>query len=198
MQVLFRLCGEFFLVGTFAVGGGLATIPFLQDMGRRHPAWFSAAKLADMIAASQCAPGPLGTNMAAYVGYSVAGCGGLNATGFAGAAVSVVSLMVPTVVVDLLVAVLLERFHSAKWLERLMTTLRPAAAGLLLAAAWVLLRISLFTGGIWAGFGRLGQYFNWRACVFYAALLPFVFSKKLKLHPAVFLAAGAVVGLLWL
>jgi len=187
LQTLFILIYEFFLTGLFAVGGGLATIPFLQSMGRRRPAWFSAAQLADMIAAAQCAPGPLGTNMAAFVGYTV--------SGFPGAALSPLALMVPTLGVDLFAARLMERFkNSARW-ERVMRVLRPASAGLICAAVFALLQISLASGTGWDWQTPLA-WFDWRSVALYAALLPFAFWKKLrKLHPAVFIAVGAAAGI---
>jgi len=186
LQTLLLLTYEFFLTGLFAVGGGLATIPFLQSMGRRRPGWFSAAQLADMIAAAQCAPGPLGTNMAAFVGYTVGG--------FPGAALSPLALMVPTLVVDLIAARLMERFkNSARW-ESVMRVLRPASAGLICAAVFTLLQISLSSGSAWDWRAPF-TWFDWRCVALYAALLPFAFWKKLKkIHPAVYIAVGAAVG----
>lgn len=78
---------EFFKTGLFAVGGGLATLPFLYDMAARHPEWFTMSQLADMLAVSESTPGPLGVNMATYVGYLTAGIpgarGGYHRTGSA-------------------------------------------------------------------------------------------------------------------
>ena len=58
-----HLFWEFFKTGLFAVGGGLATLPFLQDMADRT-GWFTRAQLADMLAVSESTPGPIGINMA--------------------------------------------------------------------------------------------------------------------------------------
>ena len=186
LQTLLLLFYEFFFTGLFAVGGGLATIPFLQSMGRRRPGWFTATQLADMIAASQCAPGPLGTNMAAFVGYTVGG--------FPGAGLSPLALMLPTLGVDLIAASLMERFKGSQRMETIMRMLRPASAGLICAAAFALLQISLASGSAWNWNTPLA-WFDWRCVALYAALLPFVFWKKLKkIHPAVYIAVGAVVG----
>ena len=70
-----QLFWEFFKTGLFAVGGGLATLPFLQDMADRT-GWFAHAQLADMLAVSESTPGPIGVNMATYVGYLTAGIPG--------------------------------------------------------------------------------------------------------------------------
>ena len=70
-----QLFWEFFKTGLFAVGGGLATLPFLQDMADRT-GWFTSAQLADMLAVSESTPGPIGVNMATYVGFTTGGVGG--------------------------------------------------------------------------------------------------------------------------
>ena len=188
MTILLLIC-EFFFTGLFAVGGGLATIPFLQSMGRRHPGWYTSAQLADIIAAAQCSPSPLGTNMSVYVGYTVAG--------LPGALLSVLSIMAPTVAVDLLIARLLERFKSEPRIEKAMQVLRPVSAGLICAAVFALLQISLASGDAWDWHHplRWPQWFDLHRVTLYVALLPFAFWKKTKkLHPLCFIAVGAAVG----
>ena len=75
-MTLLLLFFEFFKTGLFAVGGGMATLPFLYDMLGRHPDWFTASQLADMIAVSESTPGPIGVNMATYVGFETSGIPG--------------------------------------------------------------------------------------------------------------------------
>ncbi|MBR6677881.1 MAG: chromate transporter, partial [Oscillospiraceae bacterium] len=70
-----RLFFEFFKTGLFAVGGGLATLPFLEEMADKT-GWFTRAQLVDMIAVGESTPGPLGVNMATYVGFVTAGVPG--------------------------------------------------------------------------------------------------------------------------
>ena len=189
LQTLLLLFYEFFLTGTFAVGGGIATIPFLQGIGRRR-GWYSPEQLGNMIAVSQCVPGPLGTNMAAYVGYAVGA--------LPGAALSVAALMLPTIGVDIVVARLMERFKNNAKMEQAMRAIRPASAGLICAAAFAMLQISLLrAGAAWDWHAPLTwlRVFDWRCAALYAALLPFAFWKKLKkIHPAVYIAIGAAVG----
>ena len=72
MQLLILFL-EFFKIGLFSVGGGLATLPFLYDLADKYP-WFSVAQIPDMIAISESTPGPLGVNMATHVGFQ---CGGV-------------------------------------------------------------------------------------------------------------------------
>ena len=190
MKLLLLLFYEFFFTGLFAVGGGLATIPFLQSISRRRPGWYSGEQLASMIAGAQCAPGPFGTNVSTFIGYTVGG--------LAGAAVSMTALMIPTIVVDMIASALMERFQRSARMEALMQLLRPASAGLICAAAFLLLQISLASGSAWDWGAPLSwlRWFDWRCVALYAALLPFAFWKKLKkVHPLAYIAAGALVGM---
>ena len=65
-----QLFYEFFKTGLFAIGGGMATLPFLHDIGQTT-GWYTQAQLMNMLAVSESTPGPIGINMATYVGYTV-------------------------------------------------------------------------------------------------------------------------------
>jgi chromate transporter len=182
---------EFFFTGLFAVGGGYATIPFLYRMQARHPAWFSAQKLTEMIALAQCAPSAYGSNMASFVGFAV--------SGVPGAVASVLALMAPTIAVDLLAVRLMDRFSGSQKMENLMFCVRPASAGLIAAAALTVLTSTLMrdTGFTLAqfSFGALKDLFAWRNCLLYVLILPFLFWKRTKkTHPAVWICVGGIVG----
>ena len=103
-----HLFWEFFKTGLFAVGGGLATLPFLQDMADRT-GWFTRAQLADMLAVSESTPGPIGVNMATYVGFTTGGAGG--------ALIATLGLVTPSVIVILIVAAFLKAFRDSKWVS---------------------------------------------------------------------------------
>jgi chromate transporter len=75
-MIYLRLFFEFFKTGLFSVGGGMATIPFLSRMADKT-GWFTQAQLADMVAVSESTPGPIGVNMASYVGFTTAGVPGV-------------------------------------------------------------------------------------------------------------------------
>ena len=92
-MIYLRLFYEFFKTGLFAIGGGLATLPFLSDMADRT-GWFTHAQLADMLAVSESTPGPIGVNMATYVGFTTGGVGG--------ALVATLGLVAPSIIVILI------------------------------------------------------------------------------------------------
>ena len=107
-MIYLQLFWEFFKPGLFAVGGGLATLPFLYDMAGRT-GWFTASQLADMLAVSESTPGPIGVNMATYVGFTSAGP--------LGAVVATVGLVTPSVIIILIVAAVLNAFRENRWVK---------------------------------------------------------------------------------
>ena len=193
-MILLRLFFEFAKTGLFAVGGGLATIPFLQDLGART-GWFSAADLSTMIAVSESTPGAMGVNMATYVGFTIARVHGI--PGIVGAIVATLGLTFPSIVVIIIIAGFLEKFRQSKTVDAVFYGLRPASTGLITAACWSLVAISLLRLNAFSAGGLLAV-FNWKALLLAAALLALTHVKKLKdLHPAAFLALSAVVGVVF-
>lgn len=188
MMVLWELCFEFFKAGLFAVGGGLATLPFLYDIASRYE-WLSVESITDMIAISESTPGPLGINMATYVGYTT--CGIL------GSFIATMGIVLPTVLLVLCIAKFLQSFKDNKYVQGAMYGLRPASTGLIAAAGvsvavLSLVNIDAIKAGAWA------QALDPKAIVMAAVLLVLTnyVKQTKKLHPVVFIAASAVVGVL--
>lgn len=185
-MIYLTLFYEFFKIGLFAVGGGLATIPFLMDIADKYP-WLTREMLADMIAVSESTPGPIGVNMATYAGFEAAGV--------AGALTATFSLVLPSFLVILLVARFLQKYNSSPLVQSTFSCIRPAVAGLIGAAGWSVIRVALFTGAA-AGIGGLLSSIDWCWAGLFAALLVLSNIKPLKkLHPIVFIGAAAVVGI---
>ena len=184
MMLLLRLFFEFCRVGLFSVGGGLATIPFLTDLGMRT-GWFTSGELANMIAVSESTPGPMGVNMATYVGYTTAGIpGGIVAT---------LGLVFPSVVVILIIAKFLEKFRQSKVVDAVFYGLRAASVALITAAMLQVARIALFReGAVWY------QSVHWSAILLCAVIFVLAkFTPLKKLHPICFIALSAVSGVLF-
>ena len=191
MKLLLTLFFEFFKTGLFAVGGGMATLPFLYDMSARHPDWFSTAQLADMVAVSESTPGPIGVNMATYVGFETGG--------IAGAVIATLGLVTPSIIVILIVARMLKAFRGNKTVDAVFYGLRPCSVGLIAAAGILVVKIALFRFDAFAASGVFTDVFNWKALALAAALLVltrFIKATK-KLHPVVFILASAAVGVLF-
>ncbi len=180
-MICLRLFWEFFQTGLFAVGGGLATLPFLEDMAA-STGWFTTAQLADMLAISESTPGPIGVNMATYVGFTTAGV--------PGAVVATLGLVTPSIIVILIISAFLQAFRTNKYVERIFSGLRPASVGLIAAAGLSVVVTTFFRAGT--------MPVHLPAVVLAAVLLYLTRWCKptKKLHPIVFIALSAVVGIL--
>ena len=139
-MTLLTLAWEFFKTGLLATGGGLATLPFLQQMSVSHPEWFSLEMLADMVAVSESTPGPLGVNMATYVGYTVGGV--------AGALVATFALVLPSILVILIIAAFLKHYMNSPLVQRVFAALRPAVTGLIAAAGYAVIKLAARWSGV--------------------------------------------------
>ena len=187
-MIYLRLFWEFCKIGLFSVGGGLATIPFLQDLGART-GWFTAGDLADMIAVSESTPGPMGVNMSTYVGFT---CGGP-----LGAVVGVLGLIAPSILVILLVSLFLKKFRDSRTVDGVFQGLRPASTALITAAGLSVAQIALFqtVQGPQSG-AALAPY--WPAVAIALAVFACMRLPKLRdLHPILYIAAAAAVGVIF-
>lgn len=195
-MILWKLFWEFFKTGLFAIGGGMATVPFLQDISAKT-GWFTSADLANMIAVSESTPGPMGVNMATYVGYTV-GSQQLGGTGMGvvGAVVATLGLISPSIVVILIVAYFLKRFRDSKLVDSVLYGLRPASVALITAAGVeIVLFAVLRVESIW----RIADAsLSWKAVVL--SLAVFAGTNLIpglkKIHPVWFVVASAVAGVL--
>lgn len=192
-MILLQLFWEFFKTGLFAIGGGLATVPFLQDISAKT-GWYTAGQLADMIAVSESTPGPMGVNMATYVGFTVGSqeLGG-PVMGVVAALIATLGLVAPSVIIIMIVAYFLKRFRSSKLVDGALYGLRPASVALISAAGVdIVLIAALRVDSIY----QIAQAaLSWKALVLAALVYVGTHVKKLKsLHPIWFIAASAVIG----
>ena len=197
MILYLRLCWEFFKTGLFAVGGGMATIPFLYNMADAT-GWFTRNDVANMIAVGESTPGPIGVNMATYVGYITGGLQGGLPFALLGAAVATIGLITPSIIVILIIASFLKSFRDNRYVESAFYGLRPASAGLI-AAAGLSVAVSnlVYLDVLNQGAGLLSPgWINWKGWALAAVL--WVLTNRVKqtkgLHPILFILASAVVG----
>ena len=190
MMLYLRLFWEFFKTGLFAVGGGMATLPFLYSMSDTT-GWFSHAQLADMIAVSESTPGPIGVNMATYVGFTAAG--------IPGAVIATLGLITPSIIIILIIARVLAAFRQNKYVDAAFYGLRPCSVGLIAAAGLLVVKIALFDFDLFKQTGVLMDIFNGKAILLAAVLIVLTrYVKPLKkLHPVFFILGSAAVGALF-
>ena len=134
MNVIFALIYEFFKTGLFAVGGGLATLPFLYDIASRY-AWLDISIMSDMIAISESTPGPIGVNMATYCGYNAGFSAGGIGLGILSGLSATLALVLPSLITILIVARILDKFQSSTLVDNAFKGLRPVVCGLIASAA---------------------------------------------------------------
>ena len=186
MTLIFQLIYEFFKTGLFAVGGGLATLPFLYEMGEKT-GWFTGQDVLNLLAVSESTPGAIGINMSTYVGFITAGV--------PGAIIASLALTAPSIVVILLVIRVLDKFKDSPLVEGIFKGLRPASIGLITAAFLGVVQESLLYLDNFAGLNTILSVVNWKGMVLAAFL--FVLMRKWKVHPIAYIAIAAVVGVLF-
>jgi len=189
-MIYLRLFVEFFLTGLFAVGGGMATIPFLESMSERT-GWFTSGQLADMIAVSESTPGPIGVNMATYVGFLTADIpGGIIAT---------LGLVTPSVIVILIVAVFLKSFRDSKYVERVFYGIRPASTALIASAGVSVLMLCIVDVDAFLADGSLFSLLDPKAATLFAVIwiLTNPVKQTKRFHPLAFIALSAVAGIIF-
>lgn len=194
-MTLLKLFWEFFLTGLFAIGGGMATVPFLQDIAEKT-GWYTAGQLADMIAVSESTPGPLGVNMATYVGYTVGSreLGGA-VMGILGAVTATIGLITPSVIIIMVIAYFLKKFRESRLVDSALYGLRPASVALISAAGVDIVLFALLQ--VDSIYDIAKAVVSWKSVLL--AVLIYVgtnFVPKLKkIHPIWFIAASAVIGI---
>ncbi len=184
---IFTLCLSFFLTGLFAIGGGLAAIPIMQqfivDRG-----WVSPELFYNMIAVSESTPGPIGVNMATYVGFENYGVfGGILTT---------LSLVLPSFVIILIIARSYARFRDNVLVKSGLYGIRAAVSGLIATAAYSVLSVTVFTFDKFAENPSVFTLFDLRKLAIFAVI--FALYKIFKKHPIWYIIFGAVCGIVFL
>lgn len=184
---MLRLMWEFFKTGLFAIGGGMATFPFLQDISDKY-GWFSGDELLNMIAVSESTPGAIGINTATFAGYKAFGVpGGILAT---------ISLITPAIIIILIICRGLEKFKNSIMVGNMFETIRPATAGLILGAMLNVMIISLFNVKLYEKTGNFMDLFQIIQLLIFSGFL-ISLRKYKKIHPLVIIFLGAIFGIVF-
>ena len=182
-MIYIQLFYEFFKIGLFALGGGLATLPFLYNLTARYT-WFDASLLPNMIAVSESTPGPIGVNMATYAGFS--------AGGILGGIIATLGLVTPSVIIIIIIAGFLNKFKENVYVKSAFYGLRPAVTALIAIAGFEVLKVTIFTFNNFLLSKNFLDLFNIKALILF--ILFYLATLKFKLHPIIFIILGALVG----
>ena len=194
MMIFLELYFRFFMVGLFSIGGGLATLPFLTSMGETT-GWFDAMDISNMVAISESTPGPIGINMATYIGYQIGSQLGAP-FGILGSIIASLGEVTPCVIVIIIISKMLMKFRDSKYVEYAFYGLRAASVGLI-AAAWLgVAKIAFFHSDIMAEGGNFLMAVDYKSIIL-SAVIFFLVNKFRKLHPIALIAVSAVVGIIF-
>jgi chromate transporter len=175
MMVYLQLFWAFFKIGLFGFGGGAAMIPLIQFELVEHYEWVTSAEFTNMVAISQMTPGPIGINCATYAGYLASG-------NVFGSALATFALVLPSFIIMMIVARMIQKMKDNPYMEAAMRGLRPAIVGLIAAAALLLVNEETFGENC----------ADWVSWLLFA--VSFVATKWLKVHPILLILIMAGVG----
>lgn len=201
-MTILLLCWNFFKTGLFAVGGGLATIPFLYEMSDLF-GWFSHQDILNMLAIAESTPGAIGINMATYSGFNVGMALGNIWSAIGSGILATLSLALPSVIVILIVAGILGRFRTNRFVNGAFYVLRPASSALIAGAAIgvilaVFFDVEKLSFDVFIDPAAYFTHFNWKLIILFAVIFALMRLKPLKkFHPVFFIALAAAAGIIF-
>lgn len=175
---------EFFKVGLFTIGGGLASIPFFYDLAKKYT-WITNDMIVDMIAISQSTPGPVGINMATYVGFK--------SGQIFGAIISTFAIVLPSFIIIIIISKFLNKFKESKLIKTVFETIRPVVTGLILVSWFEIVKTSIIKV---SNNNLFDINVNPKALILFFVIL--FLTKKFDKHPIVFIGFGAVCGMIFM
>ena len=183
MMLYLQLAVEFFKTGLFAIGGGLATLPFLREISIKH-GWYTLSELSNMIAIGNATPGPIGINMATYAGYSIGG--------FLGGILATFSIILPSYIIILIISKVLDKFRDSIYVEGAFNGLRPAVVAMITVAFLQLAKESFILPNV----EGILQSFSVKHIILFSIM--FVITKVQKKNfTLLYIIAGAVIGIIF-
>ena len=188
---LFALFCTFFYIGLFTIGGGVVAIT-LMEQTIVAKGLISTEQFYNMIAISESTPGPLGTNMATYIGYTFYGIpGGIIAT---------IGEVLPSIIIILIIAHFLKKFNQNIYVKGALSFLRPITTGLILVPAVQVFIFNIIN--VPADFSVLSSLDGWKNLFNYINLAGYAFFTfllfKFKMHPIIIILLGALFGIIFL
>lgn len=189
---LFCLAGVFFYIGLITIGGGQVGITVMQQVCVSQFNFLSDEKFFNMVAISESTPGPIGINMATYIGTELYGVfGGL---------ITTFGEVLPSLIIIILIAKFFGKFNERKGVQAAFSTLRPAVSGVIAVAAAKVIILALVT--VLPAFVAMkpstwntGLVISVPNALFFLAMLIVLF--KTKIHPVFVVLAGAVFGIIF-
>ncbi len=121
---------EFFQVGLFTFGGGLAMIPLIEDIVVKY-GWLTETEFYNFVGVCESTPGPIAINMATYIG-SLQG-------GILGSIMATLGVVLPSFFIILLIASVLKNMTENRFFIGFIKGVKPIVVGLIASMGFMLL-----------------------------------------------------------
>jgi len=169
----------FLYVGLFTIGGGMIAIPLIQQQVVQR-GMITFDEFVAMIAIAESTPGPIGINIATYVGFSQ--------YHIIGAILATTAFVLPSFVIVTLLAGLLKKYKNTLLVIYWFYYLKAVIIGLILYAT-----MNIFTHTIFKETEPVLKI-DFKVVVLFFILAPiyYIFRKK----PWISIVAGALLGIL--
>lgn len=184
-MIYLELYFEFFKIGLFAIGGGLATIPFLYQLSHKT-GWFLPEDIVNMFAISESTPGPIGINMATYAGF--------HAAGIPGAVIATLGIITPAILAIVIIISILKKYQHNKYFTAAFKGMFAAVCALITVSVWEIISGALFNTRAYAQTSNIADLFSLKAILLFTILM-FAIYKFKKIHPFAFISASAAIGI---
>ena len=175
---------EFIKIGLFAIGGGMAALPFLYELSGKYN-WYTREDVTNMLAISESTPGPIGINMSTFVGYNIGG--------IAGSLLATLSITIPGIIISLIVYIFLEKFRSNPTVEAAFYGIRPVVTAMISIALIEVLKTCVITLDVYRLSSNILNLVNLKSAAVFAVFIFLI--RKFKKHPILYISCGALLGI---
>ena len=194
-----QLFSTFFVIGLFTIGGGYAMLSLIQTQVVTAHAWMTESEFTNIVAISQMTPGPIGVNCSTFVGYEVlTNAGASHLVGILGSAVATFACVLPSFMIVLMIVKFYEKVTGNPLFEGVMSCLRPVVAGLIGAAALILIFNVDWSGTPLFSTPQVtvirDNFIDWKSWALFGAAM--VASLGFKANPILIILGGGIAGLL--
>lgn len=174
---------EFFKTGLFSIGGGLATLPYLIEFAKKYD-FITVKQLINMISISESTPGPLGINIATYVGFKI--------NGVAGALITTLAITLPSYIIICIISIFYSKYQKSKLFNYSLIGIKPVVCALIFGAILQILQITFINGKL------INLNFNYQYIIICLLFIGAMNIPKIKnLHPIVWIILGATLGIIF-
>ncbi|TBL75606.1 chromate transporter [Paenibacillus thalictri] len=159
----------FFKISPVTFGGGYAMIPVIEEEVVAKRKWISSEEMLDVLSIAGSAPGGIGVNAAAFIGYRLAG--------IAGASAAVLGIGLPTFLIIFIFSLVLGLFRSNPMVEAAFKGIHAAVIALIVIAAY-----------------RMGKSAVKDKTTLVTAIVALLLLIDFNVHPILMIVLGLFVG----